>query len=404
MVSPRDEWLAADARRELLENILPFWRRRSVDRRRGGFIGQLSNDLQVQETAPKGLVLNARILWTFSAVHRLSRQVDDAALAQRAYRYLTEYFRDPDQGGYYWELDPTGRPLDDRKKIYGQAFCVYALTEYHRAFADEEALRQAIELFGLIEAQSRDAAHGGYLEALSREWQPLEDMRLSEQDLNEKKSMNNHLHILEAYTNLLRVWPEPVLADRLRELARLFRERILNADQTHLQHFFDESWAPRSDRYTFGHDIEASWLLCEAAHVLGDPSLQQETQALAVKMARVVLREGVDHDGGVVYEGHHGRIINSDREWWPQAEAVVGFHQAWELTGDVAFLEAAERCWQFIQDHIVDATYGEWFWRVSQSGEPDPAMPKISAWKCPYHNSRCCLELIRRAQTPSSPS
>ncbi len=440
MTTWTDEQFAASVRGELLDDILPFWRSRTVDERRGGFIGRMSNDLRVQEDAPKGLILNARILWSFSAFYRYTRQDGDRALAQRAYKYLTDRFLDKQYGGYFWELDPSGRVLDDKKKIYGQAFCIYALAEYYRTFEEPPALKRAVDVFDLIEAHASDCRHGGYFEVLSRDWQPCEDMRLSDKDMNEKKSMNNHLHVLEGYTNLLRVWPQRVLAWRgrpglasrerpalasekeeqgqdalateeqgrdalaasLRDLIELFRRHIVNSEGTHFQHFFDEIWTPRSESYTFGHDIEGSWLLCEAAEVLGDRNLLKEVWSLAVKMARAVLEEGLDGDGGLLYEGRDGRIINPNKEWWPQAEAVVGFWNTWRLTGDTAFRDAAVRCWRFIKDKVVDHERGEWFWCVRPDGTPDSAQPKVSAWKGPYHNGRCCLEIIRRIQNSKS--
>jgi cellobiose epimerase len=224
-------------------------------------------------------------------------------------------------------------------------------------------------------------------------------MRLSEKDMNEKKSMNNHLHVLEAYANLLRIWPEPLLAARLWELIGLFQRHILDAGQKHFHHFFDETWNIKSDSYTFGHDIEGSWLLCEAAEVLHDDSLIADMRALAVKIADATLREGLDADGGLFYEGRGGRIVNKSKEWWPQAEAVVGFWNAWQISGEIAFKEAALRCWNFIQEKIVDRKHGEWFWRIDENGTPDDSLPKVSAWKCPYHNGRCCLEIIYRIQS-----
>lgn len=396
MTRPSDAQFAARVRRELLEDILPFWRGRTRDERRGGFIGQMSNDLHVQQDAPKGLILNARILWTFSAAWRDTRDERDRALARRAYEYLADHFLDEEEGGYFWQLDPSGAVLDAKKKVYGEAFCIYALAEYYCAFEDPQALERAIDVFARIEAHAREPQHGGYLEVMSRDWQPCSDMRLSDKDMDAEKSMNNHLHILEAYTNLLRVWPQPELRERLRELIDLFRWHILNPEQTHLQHFFDEAWTPLSDSYTFGHDIECSWLLYEAAEVLGDEPLLAEVRDVAARMARAVLEEGLDADGGLFYEGRNGRIINPDKEWWPQAEAVIGFYNAWQLTGDEAFREAAVRCWQFIEDRVVDHVHGEWFWCVKPDGTPDLAQPKVSQWKCPYHNGRCCLEIIHR--------
>jgi mannose/cellobiose epimerase-like protein (N-acyl-D-glucosamine 2-epimerase family) len=519
MAALSDEQWAAAVRRELLEDILPFWRRHTVDQRRGGFIGWMSNDLRVQDDAPKGLILNARLLWTFSAAYAYTQDEKDRALARRAYVYLTHYFLDRQHGGYFWELDPSGAVRDDKKKVYGEAFCIYALAEYYRVFQEPAALQQAVDVFELIEARARDRRYGGYFEVMSRDWQPCADMRLSDKDMNEKKSMNNHLHVLEAYTNLLRVWcgrpglasrgrpgftcrgrparaseeeeqergqdardtqergqdardteergqslpptrsgdardpkrgPE-ALATSLRELIDIFRRHILNAEQTHFQHFFDEAWTPRSGSYTFGHDVEGSWLLCEAAEALAglpgpswqgrpglacrgrparaseeeqergqdardtgergqslpptrsgdarDTRLMTEVQNVAVGIARAVRAEGLDKDGGLFYEGRDGRIINPNKEWWPQAEAVVGFYNAWQLTGDEAFREAAIRCWQFIEDKVVDHECGEWFWCLRPDGTPDPSQPKVSPWKGPYHNGRCCLEIIRRTRT-----
>jgi len=398
MTTLSDKRLAARVRGELLDNILPFWRQRTLDERRGGFIGQISNDLHVQEDAPKGLILNARILWTFAAAYDYARDEQDRTLARRAYEYLTNHFLDREHGGYFWELDPDGTVLDDKKKIYGQAFCIYALAEYYRVFSEPAALAQVTDVFKLIETRACDHQHGGYLEVMSPDWRPCEDMRLSDKDMNVAKSMNNHLHILEAYTGLLRASPDATVADRLRDLIELFRRRVLNAEQTHLRHFFDEAWVPQSDSYTFGHDIEGSWLLCEAAEALKDARLEAEVHDLAIRMARAVLDEGLDPDGGLLYEGRDGQIINPNKEWWPQAEAVVGFFNAWQLTGDGAFREAAVQCWRFIEDRVVDREHGEWFWCIRPDGTPDHAQPKVSQWKCPYHNSRCCLEIIRRVK------
>lgn len=388
--------LAAEARHELLDKILPFWRRHGPDHHNGGFIAELSNELQPNLSAGKGLILNARILWTFSAVWQLTRSLEDRALAERACDYLSQRFLDREHGGYFWELDPGGCPVNQTKKIYGQAFAIYALTEYHRAFGDASALASAKEVFRLIEQFSRDTGNAGYLETLSQNWQPCEDMRLSEKDLNEKKSMNNHLHILEAYTQLFRAWPDPLLGTRLRELIEIFQRRILHASGAHFDHFFDEAWNPRSDTYTYGHDIEGSWLLCEAADALGDEILRNSIRTTAIRIASAVLKEGVDSDGGLFYEGRNGVVTRDVKEWWPQAEAVVGFLNAWELTEDPPFLEAAAKCWRFIQERIVDRSHGEWFWAVSRDGTPDLSLPKVSMWKCPYHNSRACLEIIRK--------
>ncbi len=394
--------LAAKARRELLENILPFWREHTVDHERGGFIGEMSNDQLVRPEAGKGLILNARILWTFSAAAQFTKDPADRALADRAYNYLVEHFFDREFGGFFWELDSSGNVVDATKKIYGQAFCVYAFSEYYRVFGDPAALQHAVDVFRMTFYKGSDAKNGGFWEAFARDWQPIDDVRLSAKDMNERKSMNTNLHVLEGLTSLHGVWPDPEVKAPLMELVIDFFTHIIDQRTNHFHHFFDDEWTPRSDSNTFGHDIEGSWLLCEAAEAAGSDSTITAVREAAVRVARTVLDEGLDVDGGLFYEGRNGRIIDSNKEWWPQAEAVVGFLNAYQISKDEAFLEAAGRCWEFIERHIIDRDHGEWFWRVNRCGDPDPLEPKVSMWKCPYHNSRACLEIIRRAEAIKS--
>ena len=395
----------ADAvRDELNEHLLPFWLDRVVDTAHGGFIGQMAYDSTIDPEAPKGLILNARLLWTFSAAYQFSNDPRCRDMAERASDYIEQHFWDSAHGGAFWLLDHRGNVLDDKKKIYGQAFCIYALAEQYQALGTGAALEHAQQLFHLIEIHSRDRQHGGYIEVCNRNWSEAEDSRLSDKDMDEKKSMNNHLHLLEAYTNLYRVWPDGTLRERLADLVDLFAGHIVDADTGHLHHFFDVAWQPKSADYTFGHDIEASWLLCEAAEVLGDAERTSQAEALALRLARATLAEGLDSDGGLFYAGQAGTITDPNREWWPQAEAVVGFLNAHALTNDEAFLDAAQRAWTYVEEHFIDKKHGEWFWRVRPDGTPDPAEPKISPWKSPYHNVRACLETLNRLAriTPSN--
>ncbi len=381
---------------ELQNNIIPFWLERSVDAEHGGFIGQMSNDGIIDPEAARGLILNTRILWTFSALYRFEQNVQYSDMARRAYDYLETCFLDKSYGGAFWLVDFRGRLLDDKKKIYGQAFYIYALAEYFRAFADSSALQRAREVFELIDKNSRDSTCGGYIEVCNRNWSVAEDLRLSDKDMDEKKSMNNHLHLLEAYTNLYRVYSDASLRERLKELIEIFEKRITDPAAGHLNHFFDERWRPKSDNYTFGHDIEASWLLCEAAEVLAEPQVTSNAQKLALRLARLILAECLDDDGGLCYEGRAGQVTDPNRQWWPQAECVVGFLNAYELSGDESFLEAAKKAWNFIEKYFADREHGEWFWRIFTNGRPDPAEPKVSQWKGPYHSVRACLEIINR--------
>jgi mannobiose 2-epimerase len=398
MIKPAElEIFSAQVGEYLFRHYLPFWCGPALDRKNGGWMAWLSNDLKPDRSQPKGLIVNSRILWAFSAAHMARPEPVYAEMAERAFDFVMNKFWDAQHGGAFWRLDDTGEVIDDSKKTYGQAFYIYALTEFHRAFGNPAALERAKELFELIERHAHDAKSGGYTEVCNRDWSPAgADARLSEKDMNEKKSMNNHLHVLEAYTNLYRAWPEPCVAERLRELIDIFLARILDAHTNHLHHFFNEQWEVRSDTYTYGHDIEASWLLCEAAEGLGDAKLLARVRDVALSMADVVLREGIAHDGALCYEGKSGEIIDPGRECWPQAEALVGFLNAFELSGDEKFFAAARRVWDYIENNLVDRVHGEWFWRINPDGQPDSQLPKVSEWKGPYHATRACLETMKR--------
>lgn len=378
----------------LRNNILHFWGSKMVDFENGGFYGQVDGYDQLNREADKGIILNARILWTYAAAYRVLGDHNYRILANRAWAYLRERFFDHEKGGVYWMLDFKGNPVDQKKQIYAQAFTIYALAEYCRIQPSERALAEAIELFQFTEQYSWDPENGGYLEAFDRDWQLLEDLRLSDKDANEAKTMNTHLHVLEAYTNLYRVWPKPKLERALRKLIRLFLDRFIDA-QGHFHLFFDEHWRLRSHEVSYGHDIEGSWLLYEAAEVLGDRSLLAEVEVASLKMADAAL-EGLDKDGGLMNEGSAQGIIDTDKHWWPQAEALVGLINARYISQDLKYLGYAERVWDFIQDKIIDHEQGEWHWRVSQSGEIIRSEDKAGPWKCPYHNGRAMLELIER--------
>jgi len=390
--------LSSAAERELREDILPFWAERTVDREKGGFYGLITNDLKVDSGAPKGSVLNTRILWTFSAAFRTWPEPLYREMADRAYAYLLEHFWDDQHSGLVWMVDSRGDFLDERKQTYGQAFGVYAFSEYFRATGRKEALEYAIRLLESIEAHAFEPAHGGYVEALARDWSPLEDMRLSDIDLNVPYSQNTHLHLLEAYAALLRVWPEPTLRGRLQALWEILAFRIRDEKTNKLVLFQDRDWKPLSDAVSHGHDIEASWLLCEAADVLGDETISERTKAIGLAMAGGVLAEGFDRVHGGVSDAidHHSPVLG--KEWWPQAEAVVGFLNAFELSGREDYLDAALKSWHFIEQFVIDHTYGEWYYRVSPEGRPELDLAKVSPWKCPYHNARAALEIIERTR------
>ena len=406
MINPAElEKFSTKVSEHLFAHYLPFWCGPAVDLTNGGWMAWLANDLKPDRSQPKGLIVNSRILWAFAAVHRVRPEPVYFDMAERAFDFVMNKFWDAQHGGAFWRLDDSGKVIDETKKTYGQAFYIYALTEFHLAFGSPAALERAKELFELLERHAHDAKFGGYIEVCKRDWSEAgADARLSEKDMSEKKSMNNHLHVLEAYTNLYRVWREPRVADRLRELIKIFLTHILDPRTKHLHHFFDEQWQVRSDTYTFGHDIEASWLLCEAAEALGDATLLARVRGVALQMAGAAFNEGLSADGGLCYEGRAGHIIDAGRECWPQAEALIGFLNAFELSGNKVYFAAAEQTWKYIEQNLVDRVHGEWFWRINADGQPDKKLPKVSEWKGPYHATRACLETMKRLSGLARPS
>lgn len=379
-----------------LDNILSFWLENTIDRKYEGFYGEITNDLKIKHNANKGLILNTRILWTFATAYRLYGDISYLEISKRAFDYLIKYFWDQKYSGVYWMLNYKGQPFDTKKKIYGQAFAIYGLSEFYRATGEEEALNKAKILYRLIEKNSHDLKNKGYIEGFNRDWSPAVNMRLSDESQSEKKSMNTLLHLLEAYTNLYRVWKNNELETKLRELIEIFIQYIIDPETYHFRLFFNENWKVKSEKISYGHDIEGSWLLVEAAVLLGNKELITQVKEKAVKMAEVTLQEGLASDGSLFNEGTSKSVIDFNRYWWVQAETVVGFLNTYQLTKREEFLQAALKCWEYIENFIIDRKYGEWFWLVDNKGRPSYEIPKVNAWKGPYHNSRTCFEVLNR--------
>ena len=396
MINTQMEKLKSEVRAELINNILPFWSTKMVDTENGGFYGQMNGHNKLIPKADKGGILNARILWTFSSAYLQEKNPLYLEMANRAKAYILDHFMDQEQGGAYWTISFDGKPTDTKKQIYSQAFFIYAFSEHYRASRDESSLQTAIELFRMIELRSFDHELNGYFEAYSRDWILLEDLRLSDRDANEKKTNNTHLHILEAYTNLYRVWKNDELARQLRNLILIFTGKIVNPKTKHLDLFFDENWNSKTELVSYGHDIEASWLIDEAARMLGDQKLLVEVQKTCIQIAEAAC-EGLQPDGSLVYEKTL-RHLDNDRHWWVQAESVLGFLNAYELTNDQQWLKKSLNSWKYIQNNLIDTRDGEWFWSMSDQGTVNRTDDKAGFWKCPYHNSRMCLEIMLRGE------
>ena len=409
----------------LTQNILHFWMTQMVDEENGGFYGRIDGQGVLHPEAEKGAILNARILWSFSAAYRVLGNPEYLMMATRAKDYIIDHFLDMDDGGVFWSLDYKGQPLDTKKQFYAIGFVIYGMSEYARATGDREALECALQLFDCIETHAYDREHNGYIEACTREWGEIADMRLSELDANYPKSQNTHLHIIEPYTNLLRCLKElhaqescdyvPVLGSvlpigvttpmediicvegALRNLIHIFTDKILNPKTHHLDLFFEMDWTRGAGHLeSYGHDIECSWLLHEAALVLGDSKVLEKVEPIVREVAEAS-RKGLRPDGSMIHEanldtGHQ----DDDLHWWVQAENVVGWYNLYQHFGDEEALERAGRCWEYIKQNLIDYDHGEWFWSRHADGSLNTTDDKAGFWKCPYHNSRMCLEIIER--------
>jgi len=399
---------------ELHNNILPFWMNHAIDRKNGGFYGAVTNDLRVLNDVPRSVVLCARVLWSFSAAYRHYSDPAYLDVARHAFDYLTTTFWDSQYGGVYWMVDRDGKPVNDRKQFYGQGFALYGLSEYAMALrakgdlnASDSVLQWAKDLFALVQKYAYDPQYGGYVEARSRDWGQQEDLRLSEKEPNVSKSMNTMLHIVEPLTNLVRAWDHPEPRQALEKALRDFLDHIVDPQTYTTRLFFEMNWKVQGDHISFGHDIEASWLLVEAAEVLGNSELIKLTRTLAVKMAEAATH-ALEPDGSLLYEADPNGFTVVEKHWWAQAEAMVGFYNASQLAPSKEqaekFADIAFRLWDYIDSKLIDRKHGDWFKRLSREGIPFEGNNgfKSGPWDCPYHHVRACLEMIHRLSAESS--
>jgi len=381
---------------EELDKILKYWGTVAFDREDELFYGRVDENNHRDINAPLGLVMYARILWSFSTGFQSTQNPLHLEMADFAYRTLLSYFFDKTFGGNYWMVDFNGVPLSDQKQIYGIAFAIYGLTAYYKVNNDATVLGDAIELYQIIEKHSHDKVKGGYFEAFNRDWTTATDLRISAKDANEKKTMNTHLHVLEAYASLYKIWPDAILKEQIKSLLNLFNDKIFNPKTLRFNLFMNEDWEVKSNTISYGHDIEATWLLYDAALTIKEPNLIEITRKLALTITGHMLADFND-DGSLPYEfePNSNQLIN-EKHWWVQAEACVGLLNAWQLSGDEKFLAYFEKNWSFIEKYLIDHQNGEWFWGLTSSNGLMKGQDKAGFWKCPYHNTRSLLEIMTR--------
>jgi len=382
----------------------------------GGFYGAVDLKGNPISGAAKTSVLNARILWTYAEAAKNFNNKKYADVAEKAFHVVTNDFADKEFGGYYMSIDAGNRPLDTIKHTYAQAFVLYALSKYYELNQSQSLSQKLKEYFDFLEDKTKDREYPGYIEAFTREWKPFSENRMA--DNNEPRSMNTHLHILEAYAAYYKVSKNEMAGKRLKELLELFIQKIIRPTG-HLGIFFDKNFNETESSKavcSFGHDIEASWLLWEAAEILGDKEIVSKMKTLSIKMLDAVDRVGVDKDGGLFLEStRFGSHLRTNKHWWPQAETLIGFMNGFELTGDVKYWNKMKLTWSFIDEHLIDHKNGEWYTKLNRLGVPYLTEPendpspyyrndwKIDPWKAPYHNGRAMMELIKRIERIAAP-
>ena len=386
--------LSEELKEELNGRIFPFWSS-LADYDNGGFYGYVGYDCRINKEAEKGVILNTRILWFFSAVYCLEKKTEALELANHAYDFMVDKLFDDKYEGLYWMVNFKGQPTDKRKHIYNQAFGIYGLAEYYKATGKKEALKLAIKLFDLIEIKCENS--NGYLEEFDRQWNKKENEMLSENEVISDRTMNTHLHVLEAYTLLYEVSKDVKVRTRLYYLLDLIKSRIYSTTSHSFKVFFDKNWDETIEMQSYGHDIEGTWLIDRAAEVLEDKDLIHTTHAYTLKIAENIYKNAYS-TLGVINETVKG-VTDAGRVWWVQAESIVGFYNAYEKTKDNKYLGAVQELWMYIKNFVVDKRENsEWYWKLAEDNSPIIDMPIVEPWKCPYHNGRMCIEIIERME------
>lgn len=385
--------MVEEIRNHLTDCIIPFWKKLRDDEN-GGYYGWVGYDLKVDKKAVKGCILNSRILWFFSNAYTMLKDPSLLKEADHGFAFMKQYCMDRENGGIFWSIRYDGKPEDTTKHTYNQAFAIYALSSYYEASGKEEALDMAKELFHIIEGKCTDEI--GYKEAFDKEFHEIENDKLSENGVIAEKTMNTLLHVFEAYTELYRVAKLPEVGERLHWIMETFAHKVYNPELHRQEVFFDKNMKSILDLHSYGHDIETAWLIDRGVEVLGDPKMEELLSPITKDLTAQIYK--------VAFNGHslanecEKGVVNTHRIWWVQAETVIGFLNGYQKDpSKKEYLEAAEAEWQFIKDYVIDKRSGsEWYWEVDENGKPYPDRPIVEPWKCPYHNGRMCMEVMKR--------
>lgn len=384
--------IISEVKKELTEHIIPFWANLK-DEENGGFYGYMSYNLELDKKADKGVILHSRILWFFSSCYAVLKDEKCRELADHAFEYIKNHCIDYDNGGVYWMTSFKGEPADTMKHTYNIAFAIYALSAYYNAVGDKFALDLAYKLFSDIETNTLDEY--GYREAFTVDWKLVPNDALSENGLMADKTMNAILHLIEAYTELYKADRNEEVAKRLKFQLSQIKDKVFDSQTNALKVFFNEKLEVIGDIHSYGHDIEATWLMDLACDTLEDEELKKQFTEMNLKISNNILNTAME-DGALNNERENDKI-DRKRVWWVEAESVVGFINAYQHSGDKKFLEAARSVWEYIRSDIIDKRTGsEWYSEVSFEHKPHNFKEIVGPWKCPYHNGRMCLEVIKR--------
>ncbi len=385
--------LAREVKNELVNHIIPFWNKLE-DKEKGGFYGFMDSDLKLDKNADKGVILHSRILWFYSNCYLVLKDGECLEKARHAFEFMRDYCVDREYGGVYWMMKANGEVADSMKHVYCNAFFIYAMSSYYDASKDKEALNLAMDTFRVIEEKGTDDV--AYLEAMTREWKLMENDALSENGLMADKTMNTTLHLIEAYTELYRVSKDAQVLKRLKFLLDITYDKIYDKENSKLLVFFDKDLNEIGDIYSYGHDIEATWLIDRACEVIGDEKLAKKFAGMNSKIVEKIADVAFEN-GALNNEVEHG-VVNKWRIWWVQAEGVVGFLNAYQKYDNARYLDISHALWEYIKNNIIDPREGgEWYSQVDEQGNYAKFKPEVDPWKCPYHDGRMCLEVIKRS-------
>jgi len=392
-----------------LDRDLAGWYPQCVDAQRGGFHTVLKRDWSVGPYSTKGIVSQSRITWTAAEVARRLPQWHQRLepIAKHGATFLREKMWDHQCGGFYWEINADGTsPIenDTMKHAYGQSFGIYAMANVYRLSKDEKDLQLAKDAFRWLDRHGHDPRYGGYVEAFYRDGRQMLQPTKSEPNVPTgkvgeplgAKSMNTHIHLLESFTALYHVWPDPVLRSRLEELVHIIRDKVTTWPGA-MRLFFKDDWTAAATFVSFGHDVETAFLLYEAIEALGRPD---DSQTLKV------CRDLVDHslefgwdteNGGFFYEGAtFGHPVNRSKAWWTQAEGLNALCLA-----DLLFKDSDRdysgyfvQQWEFIRRYLIDPEHGGWYAETNDDGTQVRGTDKGHLWKTPYHEVRAKLNVI----------